>query len=72
MPLAEDDKVIVSKRELAALRRDSWVLGALENGGVDNWDDYSQSIQDACEGDPEGAREAGFGDWLDDDEDEDG
>lgn len=34
----------VSKEELARLIRDSYRLAALKNGGVDNWEQYSESI----------------------------
>lgn len=40
----EDDEVIVKKEDLADLQRDSKCLAALEAGGVDNWEWYSESI----------------------------
>ena len=40
----EEDEVIVKKEDLADLHRDSKCLAALHEGGVDNWEWYSESI----------------------------
>lgn len=37
---------IVPKEHLLSLIKDSITLTALENGGVDNWEWYSESIND--------------------------
>ena len=38
--------VLVSKKRLADLEDNSRMLSALEAGGVDNWEWYSESLQD--------------------------
>ena len=43
-----DNKLFVIKEEkLKSLLKDSIKLSALENGGVDNWTQYGDSISDA-------------------------
>lgn len=37
---------LIEEKELAELLRDSAKLAALEHGGVDNWDWYSNSLND--------------------------
>lgn len=39
-------KYIISKEHLLSLIQDSITLTALENGGVDNWEWYGDSIND--------------------------
>ena len=41
-----EKQYLVNESELIELLHDSLKLIALENGGVDNWDWYSQSIAD--------------------------
>ena len=43
----EMESVTISKAEYEALKRDSMILAALEAGGVDNWEWYSESLRDA-------------------------
>lgn len=38
---------LIEEEELAELLRDSAKLAALENGGVDNWLWYSESLNDS-------------------------
>lgn len=45
-----EKQYLVNESELIELLHDSFKLMALENGGVDNWDWYSQSIADFEEG----------------------
>lgn len=40
----ETNKVEISKKRLAKLLRDEKELQLLENGGVDNWDWYGDSL----------------------------
>ena len=40
---------LVDKETLVGLVQDSLLLAALEGGGVDNWEWYGYSIQDALE-----------------------
>lgn len=40
---------LVDKETLVGLVQDSLFLAALESGGVDNWEWYGYSIQDALE-----------------------
>lgn len=37
---------LIEEKELARLLRNSAKLAALENGGVDNWDWYGDSLDD--------------------------
>ena len=37
--------VEISRSELEQLKKDSFALRCLENGGVDNWDWYSESLK---------------------------
>lgn len=37
-------KYIIDGKRLASLLRKEWKLAALENGGVDNWDWYGESL----------------------------
>lgn len=37
---------LIDEKELAELLRDSYKLGYLEAGGVDNWCDYGISLED--------------------------
>ena len=41
-----EEKMIISKKRLEELERDSRKLLALEMGGVDNWEWYSESLQE--------------------------
>lgn len=41
------ESVTISKAEYARLLEDSKVLAALRAGGVDNWEWYSESLDDA-------------------------
>jgi hypothetical protein len=41
-----DEKVLISVEEYENLKRDSAILAALEAGGVDNWEWYSESLRD--------------------------
>lgn len=55
-PIDPEDNCIIKKEELARLLADSYRLSALQAGGVDNWDWYSESIHDFlddCETDDE-------------------
>jgi len=47
-PLQLPTIVIISADEYKKLVRDSKILSALEQGGVDNWDWYSDSINQYC------------------------
>ena len=40
------ETVTISKQEYKELLVDSLILSGLENGGVDNWEWYSESIND--------------------------
>ena len=40
------ETITISKQEYKELLVDSLILSALENGGVDNWEWYSYSIND--------------------------
>ena len=42
-----EDSVQISKKEYEELKRRDKILSALEAGGVDNWDYYFDSLQDA-------------------------
>lgn len=44
-----EDKILVSREILERLISDSLVLSALEQGGVEDWDWYYQSIDDVYE-----------------------
>lgn len=46
-----EDKILVSRDVLERLISDSLVLSALEQGGVEDWDWYYQSIDDVYEND---------------------
>lgn len=41
-----EKRYIINEPELIELLHDTFKLIALENGGVDNWNQYSQSIAD--------------------------
>lgn len=41
-----EETVEISKSDLYQLKKDSVKLAALEAGGVDNWDWYSDSLRD--------------------------
>lgn len=41
------DTVTITRKEYDTLKHDARVLAALEAGGVDNWDWYSESLRDA-------------------------
>lgn len=43
----DPDFVVIPTKEYEALKRDSMILAALEAGGVDNWEWYSESLKDA-------------------------
>lgn len=47
-----EETVTISKKEYVKLMQDQWKLYALESGGVDNWDWYSDSISDYRENNP--------------------
>jgi hypothetical protein len=42
----DDDKITVSRKEYLDLRLSAARLQCLEAGGVDNWDGFSDSIED--------------------------
>jgi hypothetical protein len=42
----EEEMVTISKKKYESLLEDSRVLDALHAGGVDNWEWYSESIQE--------------------------
>lgn len=44
-----EDKILVSRNVLERLISDSLILSALEQGGVEDWDWYYQSIDDVYE-----------------------
>lgn len=46
---ATDNNVMVDREELGQLRKDSFKLTCLENGGVDNWEWYCDSLKDYYE-----------------------
>ena len=46
----DEHKVIISAQYLKELERDSRILGALYNGGVQDWDWYDESLA-SLEGD---------------------
>ena len=56
MTTATEEMVTITKTEYESLRDDSFKLNCLENGGVDNWEWYSQALRD--------------GGYFDDEEDE--
>ena len=41
-----DETITITKKELNSLQRDSRKLAALEAGGVDNWEWYSESLEE--------------------------
>lgn len=42
-----EELIKITKREYEALKRDQAVLRALEAGGVNNWEWYSESLRNA-------------------------
>jgi len=44
--IMEEEMVTISKKKYESLLEDSRVLDALHAGGVDNWEWYSESIQE--------------------------
>ena len=44
--MKDEDYDIVSKAELDSLRKDAFELQCLHDGGVDNWEWYSESLQE--------------------------
>ena len=45
--MTEENTVTISKKVYEDLCRDSRILAALEAGGVDNWEWYSEALHDA-------------------------
>lgn len=45
----EDETITITKKEYNSLQRDSQKLAALEAGGVDNWEWYSESLKEFWE-----------------------
>jgi len=45
--MEELEFIKIGKKEYASLKRDSSTLSALEAGGVDNWEWYHKSLEQA-------------------------
>lgn len=44
-----EETITITKKEYQSLLQDSRKLAALENGGVDNWEWYSESLKELWE-----------------------
>lgn len=43
--MSEEETITISLKEYNSLKEDAFKLLCLENGGVDNWDWYSESLR---------------------------
>lgn len=49
-----EETITITKKEYRFLKKDSAMLTALENGGVENWEWYGESLLEFWEAEDEG------------------